>query len=451
MSLANRVNKSTRKRKKMLDRTKQVVKKSKKTHKPLSFNFSAIHLIYDPQGMAEKLLHNLEKVNHRFEVKLMVMNLVSRLIGIHQLFVFNFYSYLQRYAQPHQRDVTKILLFAAQAAHELVPSESIFPLVKLIANNFINERNSAECMCVGLNAIRELCSRCPLAIDEDLLQDLVQYRNYKNKNVSMAAKALMHLYRKINPDLLRKKDRGKPTEASVEFKARQYGELDAKDYIPGAECLSLVEEEEEGEGEDVKSKKRKQAKHEDSDSDGWIDVAGDDDDEFEVSSDDEHDESNKKVENLTPQAAKEKASLISTNRLLSQKEFERVKAAQMAKELKASRPKRFTKGEDVELTELTNKKKEILSLTDIEHLFKKPRPNKETRLSTVLEGREGREKFGQRKPKMNPYASKKEKEKKKNKAYSMIRHKAQSKKKRSYQERAACLKKALIKKIKNMK
>lgn len=46
---------------------------------------------------------------------------------------------------------------------------------------------------------------------------------------------------------------GRPTEASVEAKIKDYGELEAKDYIPGAEVLEVEEEpkdeEEEDEGE----------------------------------------------------------------------------------------------------------------------------------------------------------------------------------------------------------
>lgn len=45
---------------------------------------------------------------------------------------------------------------------------------------------------------------------------------------------------------------GRPTEASAEAKIKDYGELEAKDYIPGAEVLEVdVEknEEEEDEGE----------------------------------------------------------------------------------------------------------------------------------------------------------------------------------------------------------
>lgn len=33
-----------------------------------------------------------------------------------------------------------------------------------------------------INAIKEICARCPLAISQDLLLDIVQYKKYKNKS-----------------------------------------------------------------------------------------------------------------------------------------------------------------------------------------------------------------------------------------------------------------------------
>lgn len=63
-------------------------------------------------------------------------------------------------------------------------------------------------MAVGLNAIREICSRNSLAMTADLLQDLVEYKTTKSKTVMMAARSLMQLYRNVDANLLRKKDRG---------------------------------------------------------------------------------------------------------------------------------------------------------------------------------------------------------------------------------------------------
>jgi len=45
--------------------------------------------------------------------------------------------------------VTKFLLAVAQASHEVVPPETIYPVIMTIANNFVSERNAGEVMAVG--------------------------------------------------------------------------------------------------------------------------------------------------------------------------------------------------------------------------------------------------------------------------------------------------------------
>lgn len=90
--LANRVTKKTKKRTKQLENVKKLYKKSQnKKKKAPTFNFSAIHLIHNPQGMAEDLFKQLQDGNERFEVKLLHLDVISRLVGIHELFIFSFY------------------------------------------------------------------------------------------------------------------------------------------------------------------------------------------------------------------------------------------------------------------------------------------------------------------------------------------------------------------------
>lgn len=193
--------------------------------------------------MAERLFKQLESTNKRFEVKLLTLDVISRLIGLHDLFLFNFYSYIQRFMQPHQREVTRILQFAAQASHELVPPDVLEPVLKTLANNFITERNSSDVIAIGLNAVREICARCPLAIGEDLMGDLTQYKIYRERSVMMAARSLIQLFRRVRPEILHKKDRGRPTEAAEELDSLDYGKVNAKDYVPGAEVLLEKEDE----------------------------------------------------------------------------------------------------------------------------------------------------------------------------------------------------------------
>merc|ERR1719234_1421751 len=248
VTLANKFNKKTRKREKYLENIKKAHKKKKKKNSAPSYNFSALHLLHDPQEFAEKLFRRLEGLNEKFEVKLMLLELVSRLIGTHQLILLNYYPYIARFLAPHQREVIRLLQFSAQAAHELVPPDCIEPVLKAIINNFVTERNSAEVMAVGLNAVRELVARCPLVMTEDLLRDLVEYKTYKDKGVMMASRSLIQLFRNICPELLHKRDRGRPTEATMEAKRKEFGELDVKEFIPGAEVIDVNEEEDEEEG-----------------------------------------------------------------------------------------------------------------------------------------------------------------------------------------------------------
>ena len=162
--LAQKVNnKNARKRQKLLENVRKAHKKKKRKEKAAAAaagNFSAVHLIHDPQDFADKLFKRLESLKgEKYEVRLLFMDLVSRLVGIHQLFLLNYYAYVARFLQPHQREVVQMLKFAAQAAHELVPADAVEPVLRAIVNNFVSERNSAEVMAVGLNAIRELCKR----------------------------------------------------------------------------------------------------------------------------------------------------------------------------------------------------------------------------------------------------------------------------------------------------
>ena len=158
-----------------------IKKKEKKGKKAEAFNFSAILLLNNPQSFCESLFDKVRDSNDHIDSKMILMNLISRVIGIHKTLVLSFYPYLIKYLRPHQKDVTLVLVFAAQASHELVPPDVIETLIMAIANNFVNDTCSPEVITVGLNGIREICGRCPYGMTETLLQDLAQYKSYKNR------------------------------------------------------------------------------------------------------------------------------------------------------------------------------------------------------------------------------------------------------------------------------
>ncbi|CAH2037541.1 unnamed protein product, partial [Iphiclides podalirius] len=464
--ISNKFNKKTRKREKMVDKVKKIAKKmKKKKEKAPVFNFSALHLINNPQGFAEKLFKQMESSNDRFEVKLMSLDVISRLIGLHNLFLFNFYPFIARLIMPHQREVTRILQFAAQASHELVPPEVIEPVMKAIANNFITERNSTDVMAVGLNAVREICARCPLAIGEDLLRDLVQYKTYKEKSVMMAARSLIQLFRQSMPNLLHKKDRGRPTEALSELKPKQYGELDIKNYIPGSEVLL---EKKQDKVEDKKNKKCSSKKN-NSDDEDWIDVASsdseinisdteesscEDDEEEEEIKDDNNDNQNpestlkdgegkqKGKQKASKQEMEEKVEIarnIAMDTIFTDEDFKRIEAAQIKKCVSGVKRKRNI------LDEENNESTELVQLSAIENIHKKRKHDKDARLESVHKGREDRIKYGYKDRRKNENCSKTNREKRKTKAYQMVKHKAKGKIKKSFKEKQIAFRNYLIK------
>lgn len=63
-------------------------------------------------------------------------------------------------------------------------------------------------MTIGLNTLREIFKKMPSIISEEMMLYLCTYYEYKNKNVSKAAKSVINLVRELNNMLLPKKFRG---------------------------------------------------------------------------------------------------------------------------------------------------------------------------------------------------------------------------------------------------
>jgi protein SDA1 len=153
--------------------------------------------VHDPQNFAEKLFRRLQGCTERFEVKLMMMQVISRAVGLHKLILLNFYPYLQRYIQPHQRDATQLLAAAVQACHDDVPPDAVESMIRQLVNQFVHDRARPEVMAVGLNVVREICMRMPLIMTKELLTDLALYKKSREKAVSAAARSIIAVYRQV--------------------------------------------------------------------------------------------------------------------------------------------------------------------------------------------------------------------------------------------------------------
>ncbi|KAJ0763299.1 putative SDA1 domain-containing protein [Helianthus annuus] len=264
---------SKKKKKAKLQRVIRSMKKQQRMSSERENNvnyYSPLTSLKDPQGFAEKLFSKLQTCKERFEIKMMIVKVVARTVGLHRLILLNFYPFLQKYVQPHQRDVTNLLAAAVQACHDMVPPDAVEPLFKQIVNQFVHDRSRTELVeflsssarvlpsslrgfaeklfsklqtckerfesiAVGLNVVREICLRIPLLMTEDLLQDLVLYKKSHEKAVSSAARSLISLFREVCPSLLVKKDRGRPIDPKAKPKA--FGEVTIPSDVPGVDLL----------------------------------------------------------------------------------------------------------------------------------------------------------------------------------------------------------------------
>jgi protein SDA1 len=490
------INKKSRKTKKSLEEAVKKVKKTeKKKNQPHPLNFSALHLLHDPQGFAETLFskhlqNSKSKLN--LEQKLLVLQLVSRLVGLHKLTVISLYSYFIKYLTPRQPSVTTFLACLAQATHSLVPPDALEPLVQKIANEFVSEASASEVASAGLNAIREICVRQPLAMNDTLLQDLVMYRKSKDKGTVMAAKGLLSLYREVGADLLKKRDRGKTATMGLKsgsIKERRFGE----EEVGGIEGLELLEEwkaeerkrkraekglpdlgsdesdeDEDGDEEETKGWENWDAESDaSSDSGGWINVESDA--EIEISDSEDEKPAVKKAkldplatkskpESETPgndeekenadkdKALEQKISKLATTKILTPADLAKLQELRLQASVSKAMGKSNSKSQSQRLKELADRHADDpLTAEQIEGLSKLRKSTREEKIALAREGKGERGEHKstqalrrQKKDAEGKSTTNKEKSRKKN--FMMTLGKAKFKQKRSLTQTRRVLK-----------
>jgi protein SDA1 len=421
-------------------------------------NFSPLSLVNDPQGFAERLYRLLKASTAAFEVKLLVMSVLSRFIAWHKLIVLDFYAFLLRYLQPHQRSVTQILAYTAQATHTLIPPDTLYPVLKAIADNFVSEGAAEPVIAAGLNGIREICSRAPLAMTDTLLQDLTTYKkggDHKNKGVMMASRSLISLFREINPELLHRRDRGRDISmaiaAGTQKKSLTYGQVEQFEIPTSKQDTEDMEDMEEN----IQSDDNEQSF---SESESVCEVSGSDIDtcsdiedfvEFSTSDNDElppmlvpavKNEVKPRISVVTSgtSSASKRVKFLSADRILLPEDYE---TDNKSNNNNNNKKKNYNKNDDSSYQsgeesgndshndsenddDSSGGETNFIDPSKIEGYRSKAKADYEARLASIHAGREGRDKFGTRK-RGNSRASSTNKEKSKAKNFLMMAHKSQ--------------------------
>ena len=196
-----------------------------------------IDLLYNPQIFAEKLFNIMSGKSEKYQHKLVYMGLIARVIWRHQLILLPFYRSLIKYLEPKQKDVSQVLIALAESIHDLVPEDEIEAIIKHIIEHFVNDRCSEYTMTIGLNTLREVFKKMPSIITEEMMLYLATYYEYKNKNVSRAAKSLINFVKEYNPMLLEKKYRGNDRGGDDDQEQQENKRHGPNDRINGASLL----------------------------------------------------------------------------------------------------------------------------------------------------------------------------------------------------------------------
>ncbi|KAF7295200.1 Protein SDA1 [Mycena indigotica] len=463
-ALAHRreINKKTRSGDRKLRKQLETAKKKKHHKSTPTPNFSGLQLLNDPQTFGEKLFDIVNKYDKRFSLdhKILLLQLLSRVMGSHKLCVLGFYTYIVKYLTYRQLRVPAILVSLAQSVHDLTPPDAVTPVIRKLAHEFVHPGVASEVIAAGINAIREVCRRQPWAMEEDLLGDLVEYRKSRDKAVTSAARGLLQLYREVNPGMLKRRERGKEASMGIASGSQPLPFGHSADAAVDIEGLALLEDHlqqlRDEENGDVDAEEDDEAAwngwdvdsdSSDSESEGWINVE-DDDQDLHIS--DSEDEDNKST--AAPPDGPARVSTLATTKILTPADFAllndlRIQAAATAVEKGGgSRAKR-------KLATLEANKKAMQAGDQLEDTFvsendilgprKKAKADYEERMASIAKGREGREKYGSRKGKKNKEApsSSTNREKARNKPIMMIMHTAavRGKKKASLREKQQAL------------
>ena len=188
----------TKKRKAKLKQLMKSIERKEERNakiKPVS-NFLPIDQLNDPYTFAEKLFHLMSSFQAgNFSHKLIILRLLGRILGRHRLIINNFFNSMIPLIKAEQKELNIILASIIEATHDLVPPIELEPLIKKLFDFFISDVLPPPQITIGLHTLYGIMERCPYCIDENYFKICEELRNYKNKSVANAARAVCNLYK----------------------------------------------------------------------------------------------------------------------------------------------------------------------------------------------------------------------------------------------------------------
>ena len=188
----------TKKRKAKLKQLMKSIERKEERNKKIktNTNFLPIDQLNDPYTFAEKLFHIMSSVQSgNFSHKLIILRLLGRILGRHRLIINNFFNSMIPLIKAEQKDLNIILASIIEATHDQIPPIELESLIKKLFDFFISDVLPPQQITLGLHTLYGIMERCPYCINEEYFNICEELRNYKNKSVANAARAVCNLYK----------------------------------------------------------------------------------------------------------------------------------------------------------------------------------------------------------------------------------------------------------------
>ena len=188
----------TKKRKAKLKQLMKSIERKEERNKKIktNTNFLPIDQLNDPYTFAEKLFHLMSSFQSgNFSHKLIILRLLGRILGRHRLIINNFFNSMIPLIKAEQKDLNIILASIIEATHDQIPPIELESLIKKLFDFFICDVLPPQQITLGLHTLYGIMERCPYCINEEYFNICEELRNYKNKSVANAARAVCNLYK----------------------------------------------------------------------------------------------------------------------------------------------------------------------------------------------------------------------------------------------------------------
>ncbi|KAI5159939.1 protein SDA1 [Nematocida ausubeli] len=178
---------------------KKLAEKKEKELEKLPNIVILINRIKNAPEITAKLFKLVKKSTYSSEVKLLLVQVISRMIAYCKITVKGFMSYMMRFLFPHENELPTVFATISQAIHENTLEKEVEAVCDLIVENFCSDFRDDEVIAYGINSLRMIIRRFPKAVAYASIGRVITgYKKMNKRKAQTAASALKKMVREIN-------------------------------------------------------------------------------------------------------------------------------------------------------------------------------------------------------------------------------------------------------------